>query len=88
MGVCLNLVVSSESGLPLLKLVFLRARALFQNPKLKVKAISPKHPETRNPAAPTLQVGDHYQHCSLFAKFFASWIIPQALADKHLQEEH
>jgi len=35
----------------------------------------------------SIGVGDHYQHCSLFAKFFVSWIIPQALADKHLQEE-
>ncbi|CAK9113473.1 Flavin reductase (NADPH) (FR) (Biliverdin reductase B) (BVR-B) (Biliverdin-IX beta-reductase) (Green heme-binding protein) (GHBP) (NADPH-dependent diaphorase) (NADPH-flavin reductase) (FLR) [Durusdinium trenchii] len=35
----------------------------------------------------SIGVGDHYQHCSLFAKFFASWIIPEALADKHLQEE-
>merc|ERR1712107_661349 len=31
----------------------------------------------------SIGVGDHYQHCSLFAKFFASCIIPQAIADKN-----
>mmetsp|Transcript_36596 Transcript_36596/g.97579 ORF Transcript_36596/g.97579 Transcript_36596/m.97579 type:complete len:213 (-) Transcript_36596:165-803(-) len=35
----------------------------------------------------SIGVGDHYQHCSLFAKFFASYIIPQALADKKIQED-
>ena len=35
----------------------------------------------------SIGVGDHYQHCSFFAKFFASWVIPEALADKQIQEE-
>ncbi|CAE7532632.1 mdpK, partial [Symbiodinium sp. CCMP2456] len=43
--------------------------------------------DSRMVCVSSIGVGDHYQHCSLFAKFFASWIIPQALADKHLQEE-
>eukprot|EP00438_Fugacium_kawagutii_P015195 Skav227620 [mRNA] locus=scaffold1141:690532:691658:- [translate_table: standard] len=46
-----------------------------------------KSPEARMVCISSIGVGDHYQHCSLFAKFFASWIIPEALADKHLQEE-
>mmetsp|Transcript_32861 Transcript_32861/g.78666 ORF Transcript_32861/g.78666 Transcript_32861/m.78666 type:complete len:224 (-) Transcript_32861:192-863(-) len=44
-------------------------------------------PETRVICISSIGVGDHYQHCGLFAKFFASWIIPEALADKHIQEE-
>lgn len=44
-------------------------------------------PDARMVCISSIGVGDHYQHCSLFAKFFASWIIPEALADKHLQEE-
>merc|ERR1712107_307300 len=35
----------------------------------------------------SIGVGDHYQHCSLFSKFFASCIIPQAIADKKIQED-
>lgn len=46
-----------------------------------------KSPDARMVCISSIGVGDHYQHCSLFAKFFASWIIPEALADKHLQEE-
>ena len=46
-----------------------------------------KSPDARVVCISSIGVGDHYQHCSLFAKFFASWIIPEALADKHLQEE-
>ena len=46
-----------------------------------------KSPDARMVCISSIGVGDHYQHCSLFAKFFASWIIPEALADKHVQEE-
>ena len=34
----------------------------------------------------SIGVGDHYQHCSLFAKAFASFVIPEALEDKDKQE--
>ena len=34
----------------------------------------------------SIGVGDHYAHCSLFAKAFASLLIPEALRDKDVQE--
>lgn len=43
-------------------------------------------PEAHVIVISSIGVGDHFQHCGLFAKFFASYIIPEALADKDKQE--
>lgn len=51
------------------------------------EAVNKSKPDAHVICISSIGVGDHYQHCGLFAKFFASWIIPEALADKDKQEQ-
>jgi uncharacterized protein YbjT (DUF2867 family) len=50
------------------------------------EAVNRTNPDAHLICISSIGVGDHYQHCGIFAKLFASYVIPDALRDKDKQE--